>query len=98
MDIPQSPEQSSAVLENRASLCDAASTEVFCPSCDEALVFAMRDNHHDFSIGLGTILECLVLAEKHGHVPALPDQWWVQIGRRYDRVEKLHHTLFYQEE
>ena len=38
-------------------------------SCDEYMVFAMRDNHHSFSIGLETILICLQAAELEGAVP-----------------------------
>lgn len=53
-------------------------------SCDEYMVFAMRDNHHSFSLGLETVLKCLQAAEQEGAVPTLPDNWWLAIGSRYD--------------
>ncbi|MEG1404256.1 MAG: hypothetical protein RSC52_02015 [Oscillospiraceae bacterium] len=47
-----------------------------CENCDESLVFAMRDNYHEFFLGLRTILKCLEIAEKEGYVPKLPPEWW----------------------
>lgn len=52
-------------------------------SCDEYMVFAMKDQHHRFTLGLGTILECLHAAEKEGAVPPLPVDWWFKVGTRY---------------
>jgi len=63
---------------NRAVLRDC--TEYEC--CHEELVFALKDNCHEFSIGLSTILECVAVAEKEGYLPKLPDKWWLDI-RRY---------------
>lgn len=47
-----------------------------CQECEEPMVFAMRDKHHEFSIGLSTVLECLRAAEAEGCVPPLPPEWW----------------------
>lgn len=55
-----------------------------CDRCDDPLLFAMRDNYHEFSMGLLTILQCLSLAEKEGYVPSLPEAWWVQLAVRYN--------------
>ena len=54
-----------------------------CESCLEELVFAMKDNHHKFSIGLHTILYCLAIAEKEGSVPRIPSQWWDEVRCYY---------------
>lgn len=60
-------------------------------SCDEYMVFAMQDKHHRFSLGLGTVLECLHAAEKEGAVPELPPQWWLTLSGRY-QLNKLEHS------
>lgn len=60
-------------------------------SCDEYMVFAMQDKHHRFSLGLGTVLECLHAAEKEGAVPELPPQWWLTLSSRY-QLNKLEHS------
>lgn len=57
------------MFENSVAIQDGAHEEVLCPHCDEPLVFGMKDNAHEFSIGLTKILECLVVAEHMGYVP-----------------------------
>lgn len=47
--------------------------------CVEELMFMMKDNYHEFSLGLSIILKCLAIAEKEGYVPPLSDDWWLQI-------------------
>lgn len=47
--------------------------------CQEELLFAMRDQEHDFSLGLSVVLNCLSIAEEEGFVPQLPDGWWEQL-------------------
>lgn len=44
--------------------------------CNEELIFSMKDKKHQFSLGLSTVLECLMIAEKKGYVPSLPPEWW----------------------
>lgn len=51
--------------------------------CDDPVLFHMRDNYHEFSMGLFPILRCLRLAEEDGHVPPLGDEWWINIRVRY---------------
>lgn len=70
------------VVQNEAH-CTAAE-EKTCEHCDDPLSFAMRDNYHEFSMGLFTVLQCLRLAETEGHVPLLPEDWWVQLAVRYN--------------
>lgn len=77
------------ILQNRAVPAqDTSGNPVFeektCECCDDPLLFAMRDNYRDFSVGLFTILQCLRLAEKEGHVPTLSESWWVQLAIRYN--------------
>lgn len=54
-----------------------------CEECLEDYLFLMRDNEHEFSIGLRTILACLAFAEEEGAVPPLPSEWWCDIQSRY---------------
>lgn len=82
--------QNNKILENRVSLRDPAATEVFCPSCDESLIFAMQNQ---FSLGLSTVLECLALAEKAGHVPLLPSEWWISLSARYHSVGRMYQHI-----
>ncbi len=65
-----------------------------CLDCNEELVFAMRDTHHEFSIGLRTILQCLRIAEQEGNVPVLPHTWWRDIAIRHGQ----HFLTEYQKE
>jgi hypothetical protein len=58
--------------------------EKFSDCCADPLLFAMRDKHHEFFMGLITILQCLRVAEENGHVPHLPEDWWVQLAVRYN--------------
>ncbi|MFI3270729.1 MAG: XRE family transcriptional regulator [Pseudomonadota bacterium] len=70
-------------FENRATETgEYAHSE--CQNCNEELFFAMRDNYHNFSIGLRTVLQCLHLAEEEGNVPKLPQEWWNQIANRHN--------------
>ena len=73
------------LYENRADTNPEKELTLDCTGfecCHEELVFALRDKHHEFSLGLSTILECLAAAERTGNVPKLPDMWWLQI-RQY---------------
>ena len=64
-------------FKNRAHPVNKETTDVTdCDTCNETLVFSMKDNYHEFSLGLRTVLECLSIAEKEGYVPPLPPEWW----------------------
>lgn len=65
-------------LENRTKFQNKTE-EPYCQSCGESLVFGMKDNYHEFSLGLSTVLECLFVAENQGHLPKLPEEWWIRI-------------------
>ncbi|AMB85999.1 hypothetical protein AWM79_12090 [Pseudomonas agarici] len=71
------------ILENRTTLAQSPSIKPDGDCCRDDLVFALRDKHHTFSLNMGTILQCLRLAEHEGAVPELPEGWWSRISRRY---------------
>lgn len=72
------------LLENEAKLCnDEIEDHTDCQECGEDYLFKMKDNFHEFSIGLKTILSCLAMAEKEGAVPKIPYEWWWLINGRY---------------
>ena len=66
------------IFENRVTYQNKA-TENQCPNCDEPLVFALKDKYHEFSMGLSTVLQLLLVAEEQGYVPKLPDEWVIQV-------------------
>lgn len=69
---------------NEAMLAEQRIVEHYdCEECSEEYLFLMRNDEHEFSIGLRTILSCLAFAEKEGAIPGLPPEWWVNIQRRY---------------
>lgn len=62
------------ILLNRAATKEAE--KMHCDNCFEQVVFHLRDsNGCDFSLGLSTILECLVFAIQKGNLPKLPQSW-----------------------
>lgn len=73
------------IIENRANLeDDRIKDHTGCEECTEDYLFLMRDQEHEFSIGLKTILSCLAFAEEKGAVPSLPYEWWHLINNRYN--------------
>lgn len=72
------------IIENRANLKDnGIKDHTECEQCTEDYLFFMKDQEHEFSIGLKTILACLAFAEEKGAVPPLPCEWWHLINNRY---------------
>jgi hypothetical protein len=67
------------VLNNRAKLQQAAEKTECCAKCDNPVVFLLRDNYHEFTLGLDTVLQCLHFVEEQGAVPPIPWGWWYQI-------------------
>ena len=51
-----------------------------CPECESPVRFELfgESAPQGLSVDLHTILVCLSLAEKAGHIPPLPDQWWIE--------------------
>ena len=75
---------SNEIFQNRALLENSSAVfENDCEHCYEPLVFALKNNDTEFSVGLFTILNCLQLAEKNGDVPAISRDWWITIQQKY---------------
>jgi hypothetical protein len=68
---------------NEAKLNNQEPQKSVCDNCDNSLMFLMKDNYHEFFVGIVTILDCLKKAEEAGEVPKLPTNWWLQIYQRY---------------
>lgn len=62
---------------------EISAEEKYSDCCDDPLLFHMRDNYHEFYMGLFPILHCLKFAEQEGYVPPLGDDWWISICSRY---------------
>ena len=79
------------VLDNRADLVDPKTPgqQKFPDCCDDTLVFGMRDQHHEFGLGLTAVLACPHYAEQEGEVPALDHDWWTQLYNRYPSLQQL---------
>jgi len=75
--------QHDEIIENRAELTQPGGRLMENGCCDGELVFALKDHHHQFSLGLKTVLHCLAFAQDEGVVPALPEDWWVAVRGRY---------------
>lgn len=61
------------IFFNRAEVKEAE--RIYCDNCFENVVFLLKDNDHEFSIGLSTVLECLIFAIQQGELPKLPQSW-----------------------
>lgn len=49
--------------------------EITCDNCCESVIFHLRDSEHEFTMGLSTVLECLMFAIEQGDLPKLPISW-----------------------
>lgn len=49
--------------------------EITCDNCCESVIFHLRDNEHEFTMGLSTVLECLMFVIQQGDLPKLPISW-----------------------
>lgn len=49
--------------------------ESVCDSCCESVIFHLCNNEHEFTMGLSTVLECLMFAIQQGDLPKLPLSW-----------------------
>lgn len=71
--------QKAEAFQNRSELVKSKRKETTA-CCDDLIVFIMKDKHHEFSLDLKTLLDCLRYAEEQGAVPELPDGWWLQVN------------------
>lgn len=49
--------------------------KVHCENCDESVIFHLKRNEEEITIGLSTILECITFAIQVGDLPKLPMSW-----------------------
>ena len=49
--------------------------EIACDKCCESVIFHLRDKEHEFTMGLSTVLECIMFAIEQGDLPKLPMSW-----------------------
>lgn len=75
-------EKCKEIFFNRAEIENAES--MLCDNCFERVIFRLKDNDHEFSLGLITILECLEFAIKNGDLPKLPRSWCADTGDAYN--------------
>jgi hypothetical protein len=53
----------------------------YCDECGERAIFALLGSDgREFSIGLTSVLECLMFAQKTGCIPPIPSEWWIDIA------------------
>ena len=79
--------QHDKVFFNRAKV--TKTEQINCEKCFEDIIFALRDNYHEFSIGLSTILECLKHSEREGIIPPISDEWWIDVYNNYYKGDFL---------
>lgn len=49
--------------------------EQCCDKCCDPVIFHLRDNYHEFTMALSTVIECIVFAIQNGDLPKLPLSW-----------------------
>ncbi len=71
------------IFFNRADI--KKSERIVCDNCFEQIVFHLKDsNNHDFSLGLSTVLSCIVFAIQTGNLPKLPQSWLADADFAYN--------------
>ena len=67
-------EKCKEIFFNRAQVETAE--DIQCSNCFEQVIFHLKDtNDRDFSLGLSTVMSCLVFAIQTGNLPKLPQSW-----------------------
>ena len=79
--------------ERRAVLEEAE--EMVCDQCDERVIFHLRDREHEFTMGLSTVLQCLMFAIEQGDLPKLPLSWCTDVDLAYDTGCSEDERYFY---
>ena len=75
------------IIPERAELTGEVE-HIHCDNCSEEYLFHLKDNIHEFSMGLKSILECLSFAEEQGAVPPLSTEWWTSIESSFPDFSK----------
>ncbi len=83
------------IFFNRAEVKEAE--HIHCENCFEQVVFLLRDNNHEFSMGLKSVLECVMFAIKNGHLPELPLSWLASVDDVYRTKFAFDEDLCYND-
>ena len=71
---------------------------ISCDNCFEHMVFMLSDSQQRrFSIGINTILECLVFAISSGDLPKLPQSWLADVDNVYNTSLSLDESISYND-
>ncbi len=85
------------IFFSRAEVED--SEKITCDSCFEHIVFMLRDSQdREFSVGLGTILDCLAFAIDNGDLPKLPVSWLSDVDNVYRTGFSENKNISYYDE
>lgn len=71
-------------IPNQAELQE----EVALGDSDELLLFHLKAQEKEFTLGLSDILECLKFADRQGIVPPIPGAWWRTMSEVYPELEE----------
>lgn len=63
---------------------------------EEHYYFHLKDNIHEFTMGLKEILLCIHFAEDEGLIPKVPDEWWNFLYSTYN-IPHEHHSPNFKE-
>lgn len=83
------------IFNNRASVINEEN--LTCDNCHEHTIFFLKDNYHEFSMGLSTVLECVMFAIRKGDLPKLPDTWLDLIDSQYRTQYSIDKNLCYHD-
>ncbi|MBR5087932.1 MAG: hypothetical protein IK093_00740 [Ruminiclostridium sp.] len=71
--------------------------EMVCDGCDEKVIFHLRDKDHEFTMGLSTVIECLMFAVEQGDVPKLPLSWCSDVDYVYGTGYSEETKYYYED-
>lgn len=83
------------IFFNRAEVKGAE--PINCENCFEQVVFLLRDDNHEFSMELKSVLKCVMFAIKNGHIPKLPSSWLSSIDDIYRSKFAFDEDLCYND-
>lgn len=82
--------------DHRANLESAE--EIACENCCEAVIFHLRDKENEFTVGLSTVLECLMFAIESGDLPKISHGWLADADKVCGTSFSAHDNLSYPDE
>lgn len=59
-----------------------------CDSCCNELMFEIGNGKSSYAVSIEAILTCLQIAESQGAIPQINDDWWLQVSRRYNGIDR----------